>query len=151
MWRQGDWAVRDDDGLWFILGRSDDTIKISGKRTGPSEIEGLLLETGKVSEAAAIAVPDPVKGSALILVCVAMPGVAVNDAVRRELSDAVTNGMGRSYRPKDVVFVSDLPRTRNMKIMRRVVRSVFTGQDPGDISSLVNPEVVTELQKLVAG
>ena len=151
MWRQGDWAVRDDDGLWFILGRSDDTIKISGKRTGPSEIEGLLLETGKVSEAAAIAVPDPVKGSTLILVCVAMPGVAVNDAVRRELSDAVTNGMGRSYRPKDVVFVSDLPRTRNMKIMRRVVRSVFTGQDPGDISSLVNPEVVTELQKFVAG
>ena len=110
-----------------------------------------MLETGKVSEAAAIAVPDPVKGSTLILVCVAMPGVAVNDAVRRELSDAVTNGMGRSYRPKDVVFVSDLPRTRNMKIMRRVVRSVFTGQDPGDISSLVNPEVVTELQKLVAG
>ena len=151
MWRQGDWAMRDEDGLWFILGRSDDTIKISGKRTGPSEIEGLLLETGKVSEAAAIAVPDPVKGSALVCVCVAMPGVTPDDAVRAQLREAVSRGMGRSYQPKDVVFVSDLPRTRNMKIMRRVVRSVFTGEDPGDLSSLVNPEVVTELQKLVAG
>lgn len=148
MWRQGDWAVRDDDGLWFILGRSDDTIKISGKRTGPAEIEGLLLETGKVSEAAAIAVPDTVKGSALILVCVAMPGVKPDDAVRQELHDAVTRGMGRSYQPKAVVFVSDLPRTRNMKIMRRVVRAAFTGENPGDVSALVNPEVVEELKKL---
>ena len=146
IWVHGDFALRDEDGLYFILGRSDDTIKISGKRTGPSEIESLLMGTGKVSEAAVIGVPDPVKGSALVCVCVAMPGVAADDALAAELARALVDGMGASYRPKQVVFVSDLPKTRNMKVMRRVVRAVFQGGSAGDLSALVNPAAVAELQ-----
>jgi len=146
MWVHGDFAMRDEDGLYFVLGRSDDTIKVSGKRTGPSEIESLLMGTDKVSEAAAIGVPDPVKGSAIVCVCVAMPGVAADEALAAELSRAVVAGMGASYRPKRVLFVSDLPKTRNMKLMRRVMRALFEGRSAGDLSTLVNPEAVAELQ-----
>ncbi len=146
LWVHGDFAMRDADGLVYILGRSDDTIKVSGKRTGPSEIETLLTGTGKVSEAAVIGVPDEVKGSAIVCVCVPMPGVAADAALKQELSAAVVKGMGSSYRPRQVVLVSDLPKTRNMKIMRRVVRAVYKGDSPGDMSSLVNPEAVAELQ-----
>jgi acetyl-CoA synthetase len=146
LWVHGDFAMRDEDGLFYILGRSDDTIKISGKRTGPSEIETLLTGTGKVSEAAVIGVPDEVKGSAIVCVCVPMPGVAADAELQHELSAAVVQGMGASYRPRQVLLVSDLPKTRNMKVMRRVVRAVYKGESPGDLSSLVNPETVIELQ-----
>jgi acetyl-CoA synthetase len=146
LWVHGDFAMRDEVGLAYILGRSDDTIKVSGKRTGPSEIETLLTGTGKVSEAAVIGVPDEIKGSAIVCVCVAMPGVAADAALQQELSAAVVRGMGTSYRPRQVLLVSDLPKTRNMKIMRRVVRAVYKGESPGDLSSLVNPETVTELR-----
>jgi acetyl-CoA synthetase len=146
IWVHGDFAMRDAEGLIYILGRSDDTIKISGKRTGPSEIETLLTGTGKVSEAAVIGVPDELKGSAIVCVCVAMPGVAADAALENELSSAVVKGMGTSYRPRQVILVNDLPKTRNMKIMRRVVRAVYKGESPGDLSSLVNPEAVAELQ-----
>lgn len=146
IWVHGDFAMQDEDGLYFILGRSDDTIKISGKRTGPSEIESLLMATGLISEAAVIGVPDALKGSAIVCVCVAMPGVATDEDSAAVLSRAVVTGMGASYRPQQVVFVSDLPKTRNMKVMRRVVRAVFQGNEPGDLTALVNPESVAELR-----
>jgi acetyl-CoA synthetase len=149
MWVQGDWAMHDDAGLWYVLGRSDDTIKVSGKRTGPSEIENVLLETGKVSDAAAIGVPDPVKGAAVVCVCVPMPGEVADARLVEELREAVARGMGNSYRPKTVLLVSDLPRTRNLKVMRRVIRAAFTGEDPGDLSALVNPEAVEEVTRAV--
>lgn len=149
MWVHGDLAMRDEDGLYYVLGRSDDTIKISGKRTGPSEIENLLTGGGKVSEAAVIGVPDEVKGSAIVCLCVPMPGVAPDAALEQELAAAVVKGMGNSYRPKQVLLVNDLPKTRNLKIMRRVIRAVFLNQNPGDLSSLINPEAVTNLQDIV--
>ena len=151
LWVHGDFAMRDEDGLVYILGRSDDTIKVSGKRTGPSEIETLLTGTGKVSEAAVIGVPDEVKGSAIVCVCVPMPGVVADDALEQELAAAVVKGMGSSYRPRQVLLVADLPKTRNMKIMRRVVRAGYQGNSPGDLSSLGNPEAVAELQARVGG
>jgi acetyl-CoA synthetase len=146
MWVHGDFAMRDEDGLYYVLGRSDDTIKVSGKRVGPAEIETLLTGTGKVSEAAVVGVADPVKGSAIVCVCVAMPGVATDAALAAELAAAVVAGMGASYRPREVLLVDDLPKTRNMKVMRRVVRALYQGQDPGDLSSLVNPEAVAALR-----
>lgn len=148
MWRQGDWAMVDAEGYWYVTGRSDDTINISGKRTGPSEIEGALMSSGRISEAAVIGVPDPVKGAALCCVCVPMPGETADDTLRGALSNAVTEALGRSYRPRDIMFVSDLPKTRNMKIMRRIVRSVVLDEPAGDLSSLVNPEAVAELRAL---
>ncbi|MBQ0723853.1 MAG: AMP-binding protein [Cycloclasticus sp.] len=142
VWVHGDWAVKDDHGMWYVLGRSDDTLKISGKRTGPAEIEGPLLATGKIIEAAVIGIPDEIGGSAVVCVCVPKPGQAINQALTTELIDAVVNEMGKSYRPKHVVFVEDLPKTRTMKIMRRVVKALLIGTEPGDLSSMVNPESI---------
>jgi acetyl-CoA synthetase len=151
LWVHGDFAMRGHDGLYYILGRSDDTIKISGKRTGPAELEGILIDTGKVSEAAVFGIPHPVKGSAIVCACVPMPGVDVAGGVADELSSAIVNGMGASYRPERIVFVDDLPRTRNLKIMRRVLRAVFENKDPGDLTALANPEAVERLrEKLTA-
>ena len=130
LWLHGDFAMRGEDGLYYILGRSDDTIKVSGKRVGPSEIEGFLTATGKVSEAGAFGVTDPVKGSTIVCACILMPGFEDGDALKDELSQAVVKGMGASYRPGRIIFVDDLPRTRNMKIMRRVLRAV-RGNGPG--------------------
>ena len=101
-------------------------------------------------EPAAIGVPDPIKGSALVLVCSLKPGVEGNEALRMELSQAVVHGLGVAFRPKDVRFVSDLPKTRNLKIMRRVIRAAYLGEDAGDLSSLVNPEAVAELRARTA-
>ena len=150
IWVHGDFAMQGTDGLYYILGRSDDTIKISGKRTGPAELEGLLVATGKVAEAAVFGIPHPVKGSAIVCACVLMPDVA-EQGIAEELSSALVKGMGASYRPERIVFVDDLPRTRNLKIMRRVLRAVFENKDPGDLSSLANPETVDALRKQLAG
>jgi acetyl-CoA synthetase len=151
LWVHGDFAMRGLDGLYYILGRSDDTIKISGKRTGPAELEGILIDTGKVSEAAVFGIPHPVKGSAIVCACVPMPGVDIEAGVAEQLSAALVSGMGASYRPERIIFVDDLPRTRNLKIMRRVLRAVLEDKDPGDLSALANPEAVERLrQKLAA-
>lgn len=145
LWRHGDWSAIDEDGMWYVLGRSDDTLKVAGKRTGPAEIEGVVLETGLVREVAAIGVPDEVKGSAVVCVCVPGEGVAADADLKAALTEAVVTGHGKAFRPKDVVFVSDLPKTRSMKIMRRVVRAAYLGLEPGDLSSLVNPAALEEL------
>ncbi|MCA8927769.1 MAG: AMP-binding protein [Alphaproteobacteria bacterium] len=149
VWHHGDFARRDADGFYYILGRSDDTLKIAGKRTGPSEIEALLLETHLVREAAAIGVPDPIKGTAIVCACVLREGV--NDRAAAEaLVAAVVKGLGTPFRPKDVLFCPDLPKTRNMKIMRRVIRAAYLGLDPGDLSSLVNPEAIESIKRKTA-
>ncbi|MBT4688252.1 MAG: AMP-binding protein [Rhodospirillaceae bacterium] len=147
IWRHGDWASRDEDGLWYIHGRSDDTMKIGGKRTGPAEIEGLVMATGLITEAAAIGLPDPRAGQSVMCVCIPAPGVAWDDATANQVRDAVAAGLGHAFRPKDVIFVADLPKTRNMKIMRRVVKAAVQGQDPGDLTALVNPDAVDEVAR----
>ena len=147
VWVHGDWAAVDEDGMWYILGRSDDTIKIAGKRLGPAEVESVLVAHLAVGEAAAIGVPDALKGSALVCFCVLAPGHEPSDALAAELRDHVAAELGKPLRPKAVVFVSDLPKTRNAKIMRRVIRSAYLGEDPGDTSSLVNPGVIEELRR----
>lgn len=145
VWVHGDWAAIDEDGLWYILGRSDDTIKIAGKRLGPAEVESVLVAHPAVREAAAIGVPDALKGSALVCFCVLAPGVVPSDALAAELRELVADEIGKPLRPKAIRFVSDLPKTRNAKVMRRVIRSAWLGEDPGDTSSLVNPGVIGEL------
>lgn len=150
MWVHGDWASRDADGCWHIHGRSDDTIKLAGKRTGPAEIESLLLATKRVTDAAAVGVPDPTKGSVVACAVVAAPGETPGPALAEILSAAVVAGLGAPFRPGRVVFVSDLPKTRNLKTMRRVVRAAFTDEPAGDLTTLVNPEVVDELRRAAA-
>jgi acetyl-CoA synthetase len=147
VWVHGDWAAVDNDNLWYILGRSDDTIKVAGKRLGPAEVESVLVEDPDVVEAAAIGVPDAVKGESLVVFCVLRPGVAADEALRARLKAAVIAAMGKALAPKSVLFVSDLPKTRNAKVMRRMIRAAWLGQEPGDTSSLVNPEAVEEIRK----
>jgi len=146
VWHHGDFAVQDLDGYYYILGRSDDTLKIAGKRTGPSEIEALILATGHVVEVAAIGIPDPIKGSAIVCACVLYEHETPQDTID-DLILAVTNGLGSAFRPKQILFCPDLPKTRNMKIMRRVIRAIYLDEDLGDLSSLINPESIDGLRK----
>ena len=149
IWVHGDFASRDADGMWYVHGRSDDTLKIAGKRTGPAEIEALLMATGLLQDAAAIGVPDSVKGTAVVCIGVPRPGIDQAGALKT-LSAAVVAGLGGAFRPAKVVLVDDLPRTRNMKTMRRVIRAAWLGDDPGDLSTLVNPESVQAIRAALA-
>jgi acetyl-CoA synthetase len=145
----GDWAVIDDDGLWYILGRSDDTIKIAGKRLGPAEVESVLVGHAAVSEAAAVGVPDPLKGEALVCFCVLKPGHAASESLREELRAQVAGALGKPLRPEVLKFVDDLPKTRNAKIMRRIVRSAYLNQTAGDLSALENPKSVEAIRNAI--
>lgn len=147
VWVHGDWAVRDEDGLWYILGRSDDTIKVAGKRLGPAEVESILVSHPHVVEAAAIAVPDELKGNQVVCFCVLTADVLPDDALRKELRAKLVAALGKPLAPKAVYFVSDLPKTRNAKVMRRMVRAAYLGESLGDTSSLVNPATLEEIRK----
>jgi acetyl-CoA synthetase len=146
-WVHGDWAARDEDGLWYILGRSDDTIKVAGKRLGPAEVESVLVAHPQIVEAAAIAVPDELKGNQVVCFCVLKPGAEAGDPLRKELRASLVAALGKPLAPKALFFVSDLPKTRNAKVMRRMVRSAYLGESLGDTSSLVNPAALEEIKK----
>jgi acetyl-CoA synthetase len=147
VWAHGDWAAVDEDGIWYILGRSDDTIKIAGKRLGPAEVESVLVAHPAVGEAAAIGVPDELKGEALACFCVLKPGHPPTDVLRSELKARVAAELGKPLAPDTVKFVREIPKTRNAKVMRRVIRAVYLGQEPGDLSSLENPSAIEEVRK----
>ena len=149
LWVQGDLASRDTDGFWFLHGRSDDTMKVSGKRIGPTEIENAIMASGKIIEVAAIALPDSIQGSAIICIAVPAPGVTPTAMLEAELRSRVATVMGVSFRPRRIVFVQDLPKTRSMKVMRRVIRSTLSNAPPGDLSSLVNPDSLAQLNALI--
>lgn len=143
IWNHGDWAYVDGDGHWFLHGRADDTLKIAGRRIGPAEIEGALIKTGKVSEAAAIGVPHEIKGEGIVCFAVLRSGLEPDDELRAELAQAVVDQLGKIDRPDRVLFVSDLPKTRSAKILRRLVRARYLGEeDLGDLSSVQNPEAI---------
>jgi acetyl-CoA synthetase len=149
VWVHGDFAAIDEDGLWYILGRSDDTIKVAGKRIGPAEVESVLVSHPGVTEAAAIGVPDEIKGQAVVAFVVLQPDHEPNDTLRVELERLVAKELGKPLAPKTVRFVGDIPRTRNAKVMRRIIRAAYLGKAPGDLSALVNPEAVKEIQQAV--
>jgi len=150
-WVHGDWAAIDEDGLWYILGRSDDTIKIAGKRVGPAEVESILVAHPQVSEAAAVGVPDPIKGEALVCFCVLRKGVNGDVDLAAELKGNVARDLGKALAPHDVLFVGDIPKTRNAKVMRRVVRAAYLGEKLGDTSALENPASLKEIAKCGRG
>ena len=145
-WVQGDFGMVDQDGQWYIHGRSDDTIKIAGKRLGPAEIESILVAHPKVIEAAAIGVPDEIKGNRVVVLCVLAPESDPSKDLEQLLKDLVSKSLGKPLKPSQILFVHDLPKTRNAKVMRRMVRAAYLGIDPGDTSSLVNPESLTAIK-----
>ncbi len=142
VWYHGDWAKQDDDGFWFLYGRSDDTLKVSGKRVGPGEIEAALIEHPLVAEAAAIGVPHEIKGEAIVCFVVATPEAAGTDKLSHELHDMVAKRLGSSLRPEKVLFVQALPKTRSGKIVRGTIRKKYLGEPLGDLSSVENPELL---------
>lgn len=143
VWVHGDWARVDADGHWYILGRSDDTLKVAGKRVGPAEVESILVAHPAVAEAAVVGVPDEKKGMAMVAFCILNAKAGTADAALAEaLKQKVAAELGKPLRPEAVHFVPALPRTRNAKVMRRIIRAVFLGEDPGDVTALENPEAM---------
>jgi acetyl-CoA synthetase len=147
VWVHGDWASVDEDGFWFLHGRSDDTISVAGKRLGPAEVESILAGHPAVAEAAAVGVPHEIKGEAVWCFVVTRPGAERADALAAELASLVADHLGKAFRPSRVVFVDELPRTRSAKILRRAIRAAVAGEDPGDLSSLENPAALEAIAR----
>ena len=145
VWVHGDWAFVDEDGFWFLHGRSDDTLNIAGKRLGPAELESAVVAHPLVAEAAAVGVPHDVKGEVAWVFCALVPGAAASDELAAELRALAAAELGKAFAPERVLFVSALPKTRSAKIVRRAVRAKALGSDPGDLSSLENPETLDEI------
>lgn len=139
VWWHGDWASIDGSGQWFLHGRSDDTIKVAGKRLGPAEVETVLVEHPAVVEAAAVGLPDEVKGEALACYVVVGAGIEADEALRAELRAHVADRLGKSFTPSTVRFTTGLPKTRSNKVMRRTIRAVALGRPAGDLSGLEDP------------
>jgi acetyl-CoA synthetase len=149
VWTHGDWASVDEDGYWFLHGRSDDTLNIAGKRIGPAELESAAVAHPAVAEAAAVGVPHEVKGEVAWLFCALVPGQQGNEALAQVIAARVGDELGKAFRPERVLFVSALPKTRSAKIVRRAVRAKALGRDPGDLSSLENPDTLEEIANVV--
>ncbi len=148
LWVHGDWASMDSDGYWFVHGRSDDTIKVAGKRLGPSEFESALVSHPLVAEAVAVGVPDAIKGEAVVCFVTLHDQRSGQDGWsmwETELSDHVARLLGKPLRPARIHLLSQIPKTRNGKILRRVVRNAYLGRPMGDLSSMENPRSIEEV------
>jgi acetyl-CoA synthetase len=145
VWYHGDWARQDEDGQWFLHGRTDDTFKVAGKRVGPAEVEGALAAHPAVSEAAVIGVPDDIKGTALVGFVTFRPG---RSATGDELVALVARRLGKPLAPREVHPLPAIPKTRSGKIVRGAITRVFLGQSPGDVASIENPEALEAIASL---
>jgi acetyl-CoA synthetase len=146
-WIHGDLAIRTKAGGFLLRGRSDDTIKVAGKRLGPAEIEEVLLELPGITEAAAIGVDDSVKGQMLV-VFIVTTGDIDEQALAKTISAHVETRLGKLYRPGRIHEVRQLPKTRNGKVMRRAIRSAYCGLPTGDMSSLDDRSTLDIIAKL---
>ena len=145
----GDGAVQAADGYYRILGRIDDVINVAGHRLGTKEIESAALLVAEVAEAAVVPVADQIKGRVPDLYVSLKPGLKASNDIANRISAAVVSEIGPIARPREVVIVPDMPKTRSGKIMRRVLAAISNHQDPGDVSTLANPEIVDKIKELV--
>jgi acetyl-CoA synthetase len=146
IWTHGDWATRTSEGSWFLHGRSDDTLNIAGKRIGPAEYESALVADPDVREACTVGLPHAVKGEAVHCLVVLRDGVVLDDDLQLRLRKAVEHELGPAFRPERILQVTELPKTRSQKVVRRAVRAVLLGEDPGDLSTLENPSALESLR-----
>ncbi len=147
VWCHGDWASVDEDGFWFLHGRSDDTMNVAGKRLGPAEVESVLTLHRSVAESAVVGIPDEVKGEAIW--CFVVTKGDAPSGIEGELEALVAEHLGKAFAPSRVVVVPELPRTRSAKILRRAIRASVTGDDAGDLSSLENPGALEAIRSAV--
>jgi acetyl-CoA synthetase len=146
LWDHGDWAQKDEDGFWFLHGRADDALNVAGRKVGPAEIEGVLTEHEAVNQAAAVGVPDDTTGTAVVTYVVLEAGYEPSDDLREELSELVGDEHGKPFRPREILFVSEFPKTQSGKVIRRAISSIYQGEDLGDMSSIENPAALDELR-----
>jgi len=146
VWFHGDYVYVDEDNLWYMRGRTDDVMNISGHRMSTAEIEHTVISHRKISDVASIAIPDDITGEAIVLFFVADD--KSETGLESEISDYISEKIGKVARPKFIFQLSDLPKTRTGKIMRRLLKSKLLGEDLGDLSSLENPNILDEIQKL---
>ncbi len=146
LWDHGDFAQKDADGFWFLHGRADDALNVAGRKVGPAEIEGVLIDHDAVNQAAAVGVPDDTTGTAVVAYVVLEPGVEPSDDLQETLRALVGDEHGKPFRPRELLFVDAFPKTQSGKIIRRAIGSVYRGEDPGDLSSMENPEALEGLR-----
>ncbi|EMA40842.1 AMP-binding protein [Halococcus hamelinensis] len=147
LWNHGDWAQKDADGLWFLHGRADDALNVAGRKVGPAEVEGALMDHDAVNQAAAVGVPDDTTGTAVVAYTVLEDGVEETDDLREELRDRVGTDLGKPFRPREVLFVEEFPKTQSGKIIRRAIASVYRGEELGDMSSIENPAALDAVER----
>jgi len=144
-WDHGDWAQKDADGYWFLHGRSDDVLNVAGRKVGPAEVEGALIEHDAVNAAAAVGADDETKGTAVVSYVILEEGYEETDDLREELRRQVGEEVGKPFMPREVLFVDEFPVTQSGKIVRRIIQAVYDDEDIGDLSSIENPEALEEI------
>jgi acetyl-CoA synthetase len=147
MWDHGDWAQKDEDGFWFLHGRSDDVLNVAGRKVGPAEVEGALIDHEAVNAAAAIGADDDTTGTAVVTYVILEDGFEETDDLRAELREQVGAELGKPFRPKELYFVDEFPKTQSGKIVRRLITSVHEGEELGDLSSIENPGALDEIDQ----
>ncbi|SPF56115.1 acetate--CoA ligase [Candidatus Sulfopaludibacter sp. SbA4] len=136
MWYHGDWASVDEDGHWFLHGRADESMNVAGRMVGPAEVEEAMMQHAGVAEAAVIGVPDELRGEAIVGYVVAKPRAMVDPA---GVCATVVEVLGPTFRPREVRVVAELPKTQSGKIVRRLMRQKYLGEELGDLSTVANP------------
>ena len=147
LWDHGDWAQKDEDGFWFLHGRADDALNVAGRKVGPAEVEGAAMEHEAINQAAAVGVPDDTTGTAVVVYAVVEDGIEEDDELRGEVREVIGEELGKPFRPREVLFVDQFPKTQSGKIIRRAVEATYTGEDLGDLSSIENPEALEEIEQ----
>jgi acetyl-CoA synthetase len=146
----GDYALKDNDGYLWLLGRADDILKIAGHRIGTAELESCIVSDYSVAESAVCGIPDEIKGEVIIVFAVLKDGVTTDKTIlEKNLFNKIRSDIGAIATPKQIYFVSKLPKTRSGKIMRRLLKSIASGEKIGDTSTLDDPSAVAEIQKIV--
>ena len=146
IWFHGDYVLKDEDNLWYMQGRTDDVINVSGHRMSTAEIEHTVISHKKISDAASIAIPDEITGEAIVVFFVAENKDDTN--LENEITEHISKKIGKIAKPRFIIQLTDLPKTRTGKIMRRLLKSKILGKPLGDLSSLENPHILNEIQKI---
>jgi acetyl-CoA synthetase len=145
LWDHGDWAQKDEDGFWFLHGRSDDVLNVAGRKVGPAEVEGALIKHEAVNAAVAVGADDETKGTAVVTYVILNEGYEESDDLRGELRAQVGAELGKPFRPREVLFVDKFPKTQSGKIVRRIIQGVYKGEKLGDLSSIENPDAIDDV------
>jgi acetyl-CoA synthetase len=146
VWDHGDWAQMDEDGFWFLHGRADDVLNVAGRKVGPAEVEGALIDHPAVNQAAAVGADDETTGTAVVAYVILEEGTEESEDLRAELREQVGEELGKPFRPREILFVEAFPKTQSGKIIRRAVEAAYRGEEFGDLSSMENPEALERLQ-----